>query len=54
MDFHVASRVVAINFQFQNGGLCLNCSNKIIKKNSTVASLAPGCVFFSFKILYLG
>ena len=38
MNFHLASRGgVAINFDFPvggGGGSCLNCSNKIIKKNS--------------------
>ena len=41
VNFHVASRGVAINFDFPAGvGSCLNCSNKIIKKNSSLASLA--------------
>ena len=32
MNFHVASRGVAFNFDFPARGSCLNCSNKIIKK----------------------
>ena len=39
MNFHVASRGVAINFGFPAGGSCLNCSDKIIIKNF-LASLA--------------
>ena len=42
MKFHVASRGVAINFDFPagGGGSCLNCSNKIIKQFCSLASLA--------------
>ena len=37
MNFHVASRGVAINFDFPAGGSCLNCSHKIITKISSLA-----------------
>ena len=45
MNFHEASRVwgVTINFDFPagggEGGSCLNCSNKIIKNISSLASV---------------
>ena len=40
MNFIVASSGVAFNFDFSVGGSCLNCSNKITKKYSSLASLA--------------
>ena len=42
MNFHVANRGVAIDFDFPAGGggcPCLNFSNKIKKKNSSLSSL---------------
>ena len=52
MNFHVASRGggVTINFDFPAGGSCLNCSDRIMKKISSLASLA--CVFL-INLLYL-
>ena len=43
MNFHLASRGGGgspLTLTFQQGGSCLNCSNKKIKKNVLLASLA--------------
>ena len=53
MNFHVASRgggsPLTLTFH-QGGGSCLNCSDRIIKNNSSLASLAR---VFSINLLYL-